>query len=566
MMDVVTMGCSEQGGRPRRLAALCGALAGLAFACPAAAQPPQLPPLSNTVQLPVPDGAVGEVLPGDVVEEMLSRPLPAPVENVVEESPVEPFRGELRRIVGDTPGGSEDAGGSGTAGTAATAASEAVTTPGAQGSPPADTRRTAPGGTRNRAKAQAPSRRDAGAGPGDAGTTRSSGGHAPAGSRADNRGRGAPDTSGDNRNPFARTIDKLVKVVPNFVWVGFGALLLIALALGARTIVERRRARALGAEREHLLREIGLLERALLPAVPSQLGELAASVAYRPSQGPAAGGDFYDAFELPGGRAAVLVGDVSGHGPEALERTNSTRTELHACLQAGTSPRAALETVGHGARVDSDGRFITVVVAVHDPVAGTLTYATAGHPPPIVVGPCPHEPLTVGSSPPIGVAFRTGLRETTLPLPSGSVVCLFTDGLLEARAGDGMIGRTRLAAIVAALDARHRADALLDRVVAAADETPDDMAVFLLRPRSGADVTAPRVELIDVDGDDLDRGIAERFLEACGLPADEAAVALEQARDITTSRGRAVLEVTIEDHTCRALVTAGEPVASGTPA
>jgi chemotaxis family two-component system sensor kinase Cph1 len=151
--------------------------------------------------------------------------------------------------------------------------------------------------------------------------------------------------------------------------------------------------------------------------VPERVGALATSVAYRPCDGPAAGGDFYDAFELPDGRAAILVGDISGHRPDALEATNSVRSQLHAFLEAGMSPRAAIAMVGERAPVQLAGRFTTVVVGLHDPAAGTLTYATAGHPPPIIVGPGTEEPLSAGASPPIGVGLRTGVRETTLSLP-----------------------------------------------------------------------------------------------------------------------------------------------------
>ena len=84
------------------------------------------------------------------------------------------------------------------------------------------------------------------------------------------------------------------------------------------------------------------------------------------------------------------------------------------------------------------------LLAVHDPETGSLTYATAGHPAPLVVGPQPHDPVTAGSSPPIGVGVRTGLRQTTVPLVPGSVAAMFTDGLLEARTEGGLLGRDRL--------------------------------------------------------------------------------------------------------------------------
>jgi serine phosphatase RsbU (regulator of sigma subunit) len=332
----------------------------------------------------------------------------------------------------------------------------------------------------------------------------------------------------------------------------------LALALGARTLVERRRARARARDRERLILDVEALERALLPAIPDQVGALATSVAYRPCDGPAAGGDFYDAFELPDGRAAVLVGDVSGHGPEALESTNSVRSQLHGLLEAGASPRAAIAMVGERAPVQLAGRFTTVVVAVHDPAAGTLTYATAGHPPPIIVGPAAEELLSAGASPPIGVGLRTGVRETTVALPSGSVVCLYTDGLVEARAADGLLGRPRLATLVAELGPEDPALALLERVVAEADESPDDMAVCLLRPVSGAEVLSPRVEVLEIDQDDLDSGFAERFLDACDVPGAEVTAAVEQARATVDAQGRALFEITVADRCGSARVMAAD--------
>jgi hypothetical protein len=342
-----------------------------------------------------------------------------------------------------------------------------------------------------------------------------------------------------------RTIETIASAVPTPLWIALGVLALLALALGVRTFVERRRARTLAHDREQLMRDVALLERALLPEIPERVGDLATSVAYRPSEGPAAGGDFYDAFELPDGRAAVIVGDVSGHGPEALAGTNAIRTELHALLDAGVSPRAALATVGRREHAQLQGRFTTVVVAVHDPEAGTLTYATAGHPPPIIVGPGSEEPLTVGASPPIGVELRTGLRQTTVPLRPGALACFFTDGLLEARAGEEMIGRARLTEIVGSLGPDDQAEAVLERVVAAADEASDDMAVCLVRPLAGVAMVTPRTEVLELGPDDLDTGLVERFLEACGLSDGAIAAASDRASATVGAHGRALVEVTI---------------------
>ena len=268
---------------------------------------------------------------------------------------------------------------------------------------------------------------------------------APVSARSGSRGRAGKDAGNrsDEGAPAAaiRTIETVVKAVPTFIWIALAVLSLLALGLAGRTHVERRRARSLAADREQLMGDVAALERALLPAIPERLGGVRVSVAYRASEGPAAGGDFYDAFELPGSRAAVIVGDISGHGPDALEGTNSVRAQLHALLETGMTPRAAIALVGERSPVQLAGRFSTVVVAIHDPVDGTLTFATAGHAPPVVAGDGVEELLSAGASPPIGVGLRTGLRQTTVSLPPGSTCCFYTDGIVEAKNGEGMIGR-----------------------------------------------------------------------------------------------------------------------------
>jgi hypothetical protein len=280
------------------------------------------------------------------------------------------------------------------------------------------------------------------------------------------------------------------------------------------------------------------------------------SVAYRSAAELGAGGDFHDAFELDAGRAAILVGDVSGRGPEALARTGSMRAALRACLEAGMSPRGALASATHAWHDDPEGYFATVMVAVHDPSTHTLTYAGAGQPPPILVGPAAHDAITVAAAPPIGVGLPTGLRQTTVPFARGSAACFFSDGLIEARASDGLIGRERLTAIVAGLRPDDRAEALAVWLIEAADKRKDAITACLVRAELGGISVAPRLEEVELEADELEMGLGERFLTACGVPALASAAALEEARLVAADAGAAVLLVTFGDSMRRVSVEA----------
>jgi Stage II sporulation protein E (SpoIIE) len=584
------------GGWRRFAGSFCIALAALAAAAPPAraALPNltdqvndvtnQVTHVTDQVKLPVKDGAVGDLVPDGnvkgVVDDVVNAPLPDPVENVVESSPVAPVRDEVRRVVSGTGGGGSGGGGGGSGGgtTGGTGGGSGGT--GGGSGPPTGGSGDGDHGGRNGAggrhgAGRADVRRGRGtrgagtARRGAAGITPGRAGSGPASARGrsgDARGhRGGADGAESAPRAAIRTIEKVVEAIPTAIWIALGVLSLLALVLAGRTWVERRNARALARDRDRLRDDVAALERALLPAVPERLGATCVSVAYRSCDGPAAGGDFYDAFELPGGRAAVIVGDVAGHGPDALEGTNSVRAQLHALLETGMSPRTAIAAVGERAPIQLAGRFSTVVVAVHDPADGTLTFATAGHAPPVVVGPGAEELMSAGASPPIGVGLRTGLRETRIALPPGFTCCFYTDGLVEAKNGDGMIGRARFAEMVAELGPDDEADVLLERVIAEATDASDDMTVCLLRPLAGVEERSPRVEILEVDAEEVESGFAARFLDACGVAEAEIAIAVEQARPEIATAGLALLEVRLEDGVAHARVIAA-PAAAAPPA
>lgn len=338
-----------------------------------------------------------------------------------------------------------------------------------------------------------------------------------------------------------------------------GSFGVLSLVLGVGYLVSSVRAGRLDRQRADLLDEVGLLQTALLPELPETVGQVRVSVAYRPSDGPAAGGDFYDALALAGGESAFILGDICGHGRQALARTAFVRYTLRAYLEAGMEPRAALAVAGRVLDDHMGGEFATVLVAVHDPAQGTLTYASAGHPAPLVAGPARPEAIVAASSPPVGLGLRTGVRQTVLPLPPGSVVCLYTDGLAEARTGRGVMGRPRLGDILAEMGREATAARMLDRVADEAEIVSDDMATMVLVPTAGVTSGRPRTEQLEVEAGEVEAGLADRFLAACGVAPAEAGAVVADCRRLLRRHGSAVLVVTYGVAGPRAAADAPQP-------
>lgn len=348
------------------------------------------------------------------------------------------------------------------------------------------------------------------------------------------------------------------EVLVSWAKYALAVLALLVLALGINSILAAGRTRRLERQRARLMEDIGLLQAALLPAVPSRLGALLTTVAYRPADGPAAGGDFYDAFALPDGRVGLLLGDVSGHGRQALAKTTLVRFTVRAHLEAGLSPREAIAIAGRtlDGRLSDD--FATVIAAIHDPAKGTLTYASAGHPPPIVIGPSRHRPLTASSAPPIGVGFPTGQRQTVLPMPEGVSVMIYSDGLLEARMDGVPLGPEPLAAWLAELGPEATAKALLDRVVTRADRVPDDLAAILLHASPGATAPAARLEQLKLDVLDMDGPDLDGFLTAAGVSEVDRLIAGRRVSELLATTSGVIVEVRMGEHPMVSVAAIGD--------
>lgn len=235
--------------------------------------------------------------------------------------------------------------------------------------------------------------------------------------------------------------------------------------------------------REH---EIALtLQAALLPA-PRGLVQQWAAVRYRPAVGSLnVCGDWYDLAELPGDRIAVAVGDVVGHGLSAACVMGQLRSALSAAARVADGPAVALETLGLYARDVDGAESTTAVQAIVDHSNGTITYSSAGHPPPALL----HADGTVefldqATDPPLGARpehVRRPQAETTFS--HGATLVLYTDGLIERRREDIDIGLQRLAECLTRhgqADADTLADTLLAELIPPAGNT-DDTALVILR-------------------------------------------------------------------------------------
>ncbi len=231
------------------------------------------------------------------------------------------------------------------------------------------------------------------------------------------------------------------------------------------------------------------LQRAMLPTGLSAPSSVDVRHRYLPgSKLIEVGGDWYESIALPGGRVALVVGDVAGHGVRAAVTMGRLRTAIHTLAMLELPPAETLQQLNElmqelGAR---EPHFATCVYAIFDAVAGTCEVASAGHLPPLLVRPDgSNELLDVSPAPPLGVG--TGpIQSRTLPVADGSLLVLYTDGLVEKRSKDIDEGLARLRDIFTPQSVDLPLEDLCKATLAGvyADEQRDDIAVLIARLRT----------------------------------------------------------------------------------
>ncbi|MEV8434193.1 PP2C family protein-serine/threonine phosphatase [Streptomyces chartreusis] len=234
-------------------------------------------------------------------------------------------------------------------------------------------------------------------------------------------------------------------------------------------------------------REVALaLQEAMLPP-RRQVRTGRAAVRYRPAVGALnVCGDWYDVVDLVGGnRIGVSVGDVVGHGLGAAGVMGQLRSALSATSRVADGPAQALDVLGRYAHVVDGAESATVATTFIDFDARTVTYSSAGHPPPVLVHPDGRvEFLDRATDPPLDA------RPDPVPRPqavttytSGATLALYTDGLVERRHEDIDTGLERLADSLVrhrTADPEHLADAVLTELLPPGGAT-DDTALIIVR-------------------------------------------------------------------------------------
>ena len=199
------------------------------------------------------------------------------------------------------------------------------------------------------------------------------------------------------------------------------------------------------------------------------------------ANGPA-GGDFVDLVELSQGRHGIAIGDVAGHGVEAVATMTAVRHALRAYMVDSPVTAVALERTDELIRTTHPGSLTTALQAIYEPATGIVSFSTAGHPPPIHVSAQATQALWSTPRPPLGVQSERRAETTSIRLAEGDSIVLVTDGVFERRGEDFDQSISKLEAALAR-HAHRSLDDYADAVVAdmIPGEPDDDACMLILR-------------------------------------------------------------------------------------
>ncbi len=310
------------------------------------------------------------------------------------------------------------------------------------------------------------------------------------------------------------------------------------------------------------------LQRSLLPASLPELRDISTAARYFPgAAGAEVGGDWYDVIQLSDAKVGLIVGDVVGRGVRAASFMAKLRTTLFVCAVEVEQPAEVLARVNTLMPRLTSSHIATVVYCVFDPARSEVTFASAGHLPPLIVDERGEAAFAeVNGSLPLGALLLTRYETYKAPLTRGSTLLLYTDGLIERR-DQSIRQRLGLLRSVCA-SAPSEPEPFCDQIVSSMTDggsIDDDVALLALRvlptPAERIDLEVPAspesVPLVRdqvrlwLQQNDSDPREAYRVLVACG---EACANAIEHAYGPTKGTLRLsgtvshdVVNLTVED-------------------
>ncbi len=225
---------------------------------------------------------------------------------------------------------------------------------------------------------------------------------------------------------------------------------------------------------------VAALQRSLLPAALPVIPGVEIAARYVAGQG-VVGGDWYDVFVLPSGELGVVTGDVAGSGLPAAVIMGRMRSALRAYALEVRDPAEVLDRLDRKMQHFEPGALATVMYAVFDPALDRVHIASAGHLPPVIAAMGqPGVLADIAGGLMIGVDTAIRRRTTTIKVAPGTVLCFYTDGLVERRDVPLDEGLARLCQAVTAEPPDAGCASVMGALVGA-ESASDDIALLMLR-------------------------------------------------------------------------------------
>ena len=298
-------------------------------------------------------------------------------------------------------------------------------------------------------------------------------------------------------SPLAE-VDDVVAALFRRVWTGamiFTAVVTTILVSTALLLI-RSRMKLERARHEVVTKELTRarqIQQAWLPREQPTSRELDVAAVNYPANHIS--GDFYNWFDLPGGRIGIVIGDVTGHGMSAAFLMATTQLLVRSVMVSGhvSDPGVCLTEVNRQLCLQVfSGQFVTMELLVLDPAAGQVHIAAAGHPPPMLCDGDGTHSLRLEPQLVMGVDADTTYETETVDLSPGATLLLYTDGAPDVMSSDGRrLGDEGMRRVLPELlsrrgDARSVIDAVVGAVnnFRAGQELADDLTLVAVRLQS----------------------------------------------------------------------------------